>query len=89
MLSTTWIPTAGGGSDTPLPSLPSCQTASHFHLKESNMRRGSRRDDWNRLDQEQSATLLACFNEQAAGAAVRKVALATAASTRHLLTTLR
>jgi hypothetical protein len=90
ILSTTWIPTAGGEGDTPLPGLPSCQTANHFHLKESNMRRGSRRDDWNRFNQEQNTTLLACFNEQAAEAAVRKVALAAAAaSARHRLTTLR
>jgi hypothetical protein len=89
MLSTTWIPTAGGGGDTPVPGLPSCQTANHLHRKESNMRRGLRRDDWNRFDQDQNTTLLACFNEQAAEAAVRKVALAAAASTRHRLTILR
>ena len=43
------------------------------------MRKGTRRYDWNRYEQAQNKLLRACFNEQAAEAAARKVALATAA----------
>jgi hypothetical protein len=60
--------------------LPSWQTVNHFHLKENTMRRGSRRNNWNRYEQAQNKLLCACFNEQDAEAAARKVALATAAA---------
>ena len=43
------------------------------------MRKGTQRYDWNRYEQAQNKLLRACFNEQAAEATARKVALATAA----------
>jgi hypothetical protein len=43
------------------------------------MRKGTQRYDWNRYEQAQNKLLRACFNEQAAEAAARKVALATSA----------
>jgi hypothetical protein len=57
------------GATQHLSGLPSWQTVNHFHLKESTMRRGSRRNDWNRYEQAQNKLLCACFNEQAAEAA--------------------
>ena len=44
------------------------------------MRKGTQRYDWNRYEQAQNKLLRACFNEQAAEAAARKAALATAAA---------
>ena len=44
------------------------------------MRRGTTRNIWNRFEQQQNALLRACFNEQSAEAAARKVALAAAAA---------
>ena len=44
------------------------------------MRKGTRRYDWNRFEQAQNTLFRACFNEQSAEAAARKVALAAAAA---------
>jgi hypothetical protein len=44
------------------------------------MRRGTSRSNWNRYEQAQDYLVRACFNEQAAEAAARKAALATAAA---------